>query len=126
MYIILFSKTFNFFSTITKKTAMRKAALVISAWLHGGAAATIATDGRGTPRRSTGLRGGNRAVAPPSDGRNLQVLVGEVSNVVDFDQTVVSAGGLLSNYEYSHDVFPHQSRKFIAFALDTILSHPEQ
>ena len=71
---------------------MRKPALVISAWLHGGAAATIATDGRGRRRGSAGLRGVNRSVVPPSDGRNLQVLVGQVSNVVDFDQTVVSAG----------------------------------
>ena len=86
--------------------------------------ASAAADGLG--RRSTGLRGRNHAVVPPSDGRNLQVLLGQVSNYVDYDQTVVSAGGLLSNYEHVLCV-PSTTRRFsIAFTLDTILPHPQQ
>lgn len=84
--------------------------------------ASAAADGLG--RRLTGLRGGNRAVVPPSDGRNLQVLLGQVSNYVDYDQTVVSAGGLLSNYEHVSYISSTTRQFSIAFTRLNTTSSP--
>lgn len=103
---------------------MLKAALVILAWVHGGVMASAATNGRGI--QSSGLRGGNLAVLPPTKGRSLQVLVGQVSNVVYYDETVVSAGRLLSNYYEHISCVPSTTRKLLLLSLATILSYPKQ